>query len=216
MLVPSVRRALFNGVVIEGEPCSGIAQSIAEVEVRGLPCGVQFRTDRHPDAEDEATALGLTVRTELPGMALIRGDLVDAMVGGLQIDRVEDEERLVEAARVTAAGFEVPMEMMSGLFAPELLGSGMTYYIGRVDSNPVAAAVRFQTGDDVGIFGVATPPAYRRRGYGAALSAHAVRCGFEAGAEMTWLQTSPMAESIYRTLGFQRVVLHAMLTRPTS
>jgi hypothetical protein len=32
---------------------------------------------------------------------------------------------------------------------------------------------------------------------------------------MAWLQTSRMAETIYRTLGFRHVVSHAMLTRPT-
>jgi predicted GNAT family acetyltransferase len=91
----------------------------------------------------------------------------------------------------------------------------MTYYVGRVDDNAVAAAVGFRVGDEVGIFGVATPPQYRRRGYGAAMTAHAVRSGFDAGADLAWLQTSPMAESIYGVLGFQHVVRHAMLTRPT-
>jgi ribosomal protein S18 acetylase RimI-like enzyme len=214
MLLPSVPRALFNGVIVEGEPCSGIARSIDEVEASGLPCGVQFRVDRHPEVEDETTRIGLTVRTDLPGMAVARGDLVDAAVAGLEIGRVEDEEGLAEATRVTAAGFEVPLETMSGLFVPELLGSCMTYYIGRVDDNAVAAAVGFRVGDDVGIFGVATPPQYRRRGYGAAMTAHAVRSSFDAGADLAWLQTSAMAESIYGALGFQHVVRHAMLTRP--
>jgi len=215
MLLPSVPRALFNGVAAERESCSGIAESIAEVEARGLPCGVQLRVDWHLEVEDQVSRMGLTARMELPGMAVAPGEFVDAMVDGFEIARVEDEEGLVEAARVTAAGFEVPLEAMRGLFVPELLGSGMTFYIGHVDGETVAAAVGCQVGDDVGIFGVATPPRHRRRGYGAAMTAHAVRSGFEAGADMAWLQTSPMGESIYSALGFQHVVRHAMLTRPT-
>jgi hypothetical protein len=40
LLFPSVPLALFNGVVVESEPCSGITDSIREVEAAGVPCGV--------------------------------------------------------------------------------------------------------------------------------------------------------------------------------
>ena len=116
---------------------------------------------------------------------------------------------------MAAAGFGVAIEMMCGLFVPELAGSGTSYYLGRLDGEAVTTAVGFRAGDDLGIFGVATPPEHRRCGYGAAVTAHAVRSGFETGADMAWLQTSPMAESIYRTLGFRHIVSHAMLARPT-
>jgi hypothetical protein len=215
MLVPSVPRALFNGVAVEAEPCPGIAESIAEVEACGLPCGVQFRAGWHPNVEAEVARLGLTVRTELPGMAVAPEELADVTVDGLEIVRVDEDEGLAEAARVTAAGFGVAIEMMRGLFVPELAADGMSYYLGRVDGESVTTAVGFCIGDDLGIFGVATPPEHRRCGYGAAITAHAVRSGFETGADMAWLQTSPMAEAIYGTLGFRHIVSHAMLTRPT-
>jgi hypothetical protein len=215
MLLPSVPRALFNGLVVEAEPCSGIAESIAEVEACGLPCGVQFRAGWHPDVEAEVARLGLTAWTELPGMAVAPEGLADATVDGLEIVRVDADEGLAEAARVTAAGFGVAIEMMRGLFGPELARSGTSYYLGRLDGEAVTSAVGFRAGDDLGIFGVATPPEHRRCGYGAAITAHAVRSGFETGADMAWLQTSPMAESIYRTLGFRHIVSHAMLARPT-
>jgi ribosomal protein S18 acetylase RimI-like enzyme len=214
MLLPSVPRALFNGVVVEAEPCSGLAESIGEVEACGLPCGVQLRAGRHPNVEAEAARLGLTVRTELPGMAVAREEFADVTMDGLEILRADDAG-LAEAARVTAAGFGVAIEMMRGLFVPELAGSGVSYYLGRVDGEAVTTAVGFRADDDVGIFGVATPPEHRRRGYGAAITAHAVRSGFETGADLAWLQTSPMAEPIYRTLGFRHIVSHAMLTRRT-
>jgi GNAT superfamily N-acetyltransferase len=109
----------------------------------------------------------------------------------------------------------VAIEMMRGLFVPELAGSGMSNYLGRVDGESVTTAVGFCIGDDLGIFGVATPPEHRRRGYGAAITAHVIRSGFETGADMAWLQTSAMAETIYRTLGFRHIVSHVMLSRPT-
>jgi len=159
--------------------------------------------------------VGLTAWTALPGMAVAPEEFVDATVGRLVIARVGDKGGLAEAAQMAAAGFGSPVEMMRGLLVSELLGIGMAFYLGRVEGDPVATAVGFRVGDDLGIFGVATPPEHRRRGYGAAITAHAVRSGFETGADMAWLQTSPVAESIYRALGFRHVVSHAMLARPT-
>ncbi|HEX9641265.1 MAG TPA: hypothetical protein VGB13_08120, partial [Candidatus Krumholzibacteria bacterium] len=52
LLFPSVPIRVFNGVLVESEPCSGIADSIREVEERGLPCGVQVRASSHPDVEE--------------------------------------------------------------------------------------------------------------------------------------------------------------------
>ena len=56
LLLPSVPIAVFNGVLVESEPCSGIGDSIGEVEERGLPCGVQLREGQHPEVEAEARA----------------------------------------------------------------------------------------------------------------------------------------------------------------
>ena len=55
----------------------------------------------------------------------------------------------------------------------------------------------------VGIFNVATPPAQRRRGYGAAVTARAVTDGLAAGAAWSWLQSSPPGYRVYESLGFQ-------------
>ena len=67
---------------------------------------------------------------------------------------------------------------------------------------------------DFGIFNVATPAEYRGRGYGAAITGHAVREGFAAGAELAYLQSSAIGESVYRRLGFREVLTYVLLTRP--
>ncbi len=72
----------------------------------------------------------------------------------------------------------------------------------------------YQTDEDVALFSVATPPEHRRRGYGAAITAHAARAAFENGADLAWLQTSAIGESVYRGLGFRHVEMHFMLARP--
>jgi predicted GNAT family acetyltransferase len=52
---------------------------------------------------------------------------------------------------------------------------------------------------------VYTPPAYRRRGYGAAVTAHATAAALAAGAEHVVLYTdlsNPTSNSIYQKIGF--------------
>ena len=79
----------------------------------------------------------------------------------------------------------------------------------------MTTAIGFQTDEDVAIFSVGTPPEHRRRGYGGAVTAWAARAGFEDGADLAWLQTSEMAEPLYRRLGFRHVQMHYMLSRPS-
>ena len=203
-------------MLVESEPCSGIADSIGEVEERGFRCGLQVRAGRHPDLEQEAAELGLTARFPLPGMAVSPEELTDERAPELEIVRVDDEEGLADAARVAAAGNGVPLELIRALYAPGLLQlAGFAVYLGRADSVTVTTAMRYLTNNDVGIFNVATPPAHRRRGYGSAITAHAARAGFENGADLAWLQTSEIGESVYRGLGFRHVELHFLLARPS-
>jgi ribosomal protein S18 acetylase RimI-like enzyme len=90
----------------------------------------------------------------------------------------------------------------------------MRVYVGLVQGEGVTAGIGYQTGSEVAIFNVVTPPAHRRRGYGGAITAHAVREGFANGANLAWLQTSELGESVYRRLGFRHTVMHFMLSRP--
>ena len=216
LLFRSVPVPIFNGALVEAEPSTGIADSIREVEERGLPCGVQVRAARHPDVEEKVVRLGLTARVPMPGMTVSPDELADARAPGLEIVRVEDEEGLADAARVAAAGGGAPLEFMLALYAPGLLQlAGLAVYLGRVDGETVTTGIGYQTDKDVAIFSVATPPEHRRRGYGGAITAHAARAAFENGADVAWLQTSKIGESVYRGLGFRQVEMHFMLGRPS-
>jgi ribosomal protein S18 acetylase RimI-like enzyme len=215
LLFPAVPIRVFNGVIVESQPCSGVAESIREVEERGVPCGVQLRATRHRDVEAEAERLGFTARIPMPGMAVSAEELADARAPGLEISRAADEKGLADAARVAAAGSGAPLALMRPLYAPAFLRlAGSAVYVGRVDGETVTTAIGYQTGTDVAIFSVGTPPEHRRRGYGGAITAHAARAAFENGADLAWLQTSEIGESVYRRLGFRHVELHFLLHRP--
>ena len=193
LLLPSVPLAIFNGVLVESEPCSGVGDSIGEVEERGLPCGVQLREGQHPEVEAESRAIGLTERTPMPGMTLASDELVEVSSGGLAISRVDDEAGLVDAAKVAASAFGAPPAVLQALYSPEVAGmDGMSVYLGRIDAEAVTTAMGYRTGREGAIFSVATPAEHRRHGYGAAITAFATRSLFESGADLVWLQTSPM------------------------
>src|SRR6266550_3810927 len=70
------------------------------------------------------------------------------------------------------------------------------------------------TTSELEVISVATPSEHRGRGYGAAITWHAVREGFATGAELAYLQASAIGESVYRRLGFREVVTYLLLTRP--
>jgi hypothetical protein len=89
-------------------------------------------------------------------------------------------------ASAAAAGFEAPVELFEQLMTPRMLKApGVRAYIGEVDGQPVTTGLGVTLGSHVGIFNIATPPAHRGRGYGAAVTARAVADGLDAGATET-------------------------------
>ena len=89
----------------------------------------------------------------------------------------------------------------------------LALYVGRVGGRAVSTAIGLTVGAEVGIFDVATPPEHRRHGYGSALTTRAARDGFAAGADLAWLQSSAIGESVYRRLGFRQVETYVLLSR---
>jgi len=126
-------------------------------------------------------------------------------VGRLGIRQLRPDEA-EQHARVAAAGFETAEEPFRQLVTPGVLGlPGVRCYLGEADGRPVTTGIGVTLGAFVGIFNVATPPADRCRGYGAAVTARAVTDGLAAGARWSWLQSSPSGYRVYQRLGFRTV-----------
>jgi len=126
-------------------------------------------------------------------------------VAGLAIRQLNPGEAQRHVT-VAAAGFATGEEPFQQLVTPGVLGlPGVRCYLGEVGVHPVTTAIGVTLGAYVGIFNVATPPAQRRRGYGAAVTARAVTDGLAAGAAWSWLQSSPPGRRVYERLGFQTI-----------
>ena len=150
---------------------------------------------------------GLTRTTSEPLMVLEDDRrLADVQASvDVSIRRLSPHEGYLHAM-VAAAGFEEAEEPYRRVMTPEVIRSrGMRCYVGELDGCAVTTCFGVTAGESVGIFGVATLPACRRRGYAAAVTARAVSDGFADGASWAWLCSSEAGCGVYAGLGFTEV-----------
>jgi N-acetylglutamate synthase len=185
------------------------------VEIEGLLDELSARRVPHllelrPGTDEAALAVpegrGLTPDADVPLMRLDDPAPLErarAAVPELVVRELAPDEGSLHA-RVGAAGFDEDPSHFERLLPPAVLGmEGVRTYVGAIDGEIVTTALGVTQEDYVGIFNVATSPAHRGRGYGAAITARAVLDGLGAGADWAWLQSSPSGYRIYEALGFR-------------
>ena len=140
---------------------------------------------------------------DVPLMALPSERELPRLDQGDLVIEVLDPEQAVVHAKLAAAGFQAPVDAFLELMTPAVIGRpGVRTYVGKVAGEPVVTGAGVCLENHVGIFNVATLPAHRRRGYGAAITRRAVRDGLDRGARWAWLQSSPDGYTVYEKLGF--------------
>ncbi len=127
--------------------------------------------------------------------------------GGLQIRRVQTAAQLRDFAQVVAANGTPPAPQVLRFYeraAPVLLtaASPLWLYVGYLDAVPVAASELTVGGGVVGLYNVCTLAAYRRRGFGTALTLHPLLDARTQGHDTAILQASTGGEPVYTRLGF--------------
>ena len=203
--LPTLNGVWVDSVDIDTEMVDNLLDRVAAT---GLPHCLQVR----PTGDDQVT--GLTAAREMvrdehaiPLMTLEDfGQLGAAQAAdGMVIRELEPVEAHLHA-RLAAVGFEAPVDAFLQLMTPSVLAvPGVRCYLGEVGDQPVTTGLGVTLGSYVGIFNIATPPAQRRRGYGAAVTARAVSDGLAAGATWAWLQSSERGYPVYQRLGFRTV-----------
>ena len=189
------------------------------VALRNIPHSVQIRPGCTRDLVELVKARGMVQGEPVPLMAMrsASAHLKEmATPPGLTVRMLIPAEAAIHSA-IAAEGFGSPPELFEALISPTLLARpGYRAYVGTVDGKDVATSIGFTGGGHVGIFDVATPPAYRGRGYGSAVTARATLDGFEAGASFAYLQSSPMGLKIYERLGFETLERWSVWITPGS
>ena len=185
-----------------------VAALLDRVAVTDLPHCLQLRPGSSPALAELAALRGMRRdEADVPLMVMENPAMLGRTrpVDGLGVRQLRPEEAQLHAG-VAAAGFEAPAEPFLKLITPEVLRlPGVRCYLGEVSGHPVSTGMGVTLGAFVGIFNIATPPAVRRRGFGAAVTARAVTDGLAAGAAWSWLQSTASAYSVSERLGFRTV-----------
>jgi len=204
---------LFNQVLVEWPDATEAALTGAFETIRDR--GERFMVSLRAGTDDRFAplmdALGLEAHpTErMPGMALhpLVSNARSVPHEDAVIRRIEDEAGLEDHIQVVSGGFEIPEDLTRRFLGPATLEHpDIAVYVGYDDGIPVSAGLGFRTGPTIGVYNIATLPAFRRRGLGAAMTRRIVEDGAASGCQVAILQSSEMGLSVYERLGFRTVV----------
>jgi GNAT superfamily N-acetyltransferase len=199
--------APFFNVVFVQRPVRSPERSIDRVlryfEERELPCLICFPPDLDPDTEALVAGRGFQLAEPHPGMSLSPIPSLPESPSELEI-RVVGEDELEDFQATAELGFGMPLSLPRHLASPRFHDHpAVSMFVGYVDGRPASTSCLITTGPVAGIYWVSTLDEFRGRGFGAAISAHAVRAGQSLGCTMATLQASRMGRPIYERMGFE-------------
>jgi ribosomal protein S18 acetylase RimI-like enzyme len=129
----------------------------------------------------------------------------------LDIRRVEDQSSLDEFDETLSTVFAVPADMRDsiGLFKlAQALDPDIALFAGYVDNRAVATSELLCTADIAVLTGITTLEAFRKRGYGEALTRAALIEGARRGCTAAALRSGPLSVPLYKRIGFQHACWH--------
>jgi N-acetylglutamate synthase len=201
--LPTLNRVWVEEIGADGKAVGKLLNRIAAT---GLPHCLQVRPGCERKLGELAVRRGMTPSVDVPLMVLEDADSMGEAEPSDLVIRPLAPEDAGHHASLAAAGFEAPEEYLLQLITTGLVNApGVCCYLGELDGEPVSTGLGVTLGDSVGIFNIATLPAHRRQGYGAAITARAIRDGFSRGAQWAWLQSSPAGYPVYQRMGFRTV-----------
>ncbi len=123
-----------------------------------------------------------------------------------QVEPVESEQGLQESGDLVARAFDLPRESVSRAFGPLLLDTPeVKIFLAHNNGTPVSSVMTTGTGPTVGIWTMATPREYQRKGAGRAVLEHAISYHAKQGAELFYLLATEAGKPLYDRIGFQTV-----------
>jgi len=149
---------------------------------------------------------GLRRAIELPGMVTEALQPPARRLPELEIRRVGDQGTGNDFRGIGSVCFHVPIAWFNEVFDQSAVWDRFAGYVGYLDGAPVSTAATVACGGTVGVYNVATLPAYQRRGYGEAVMRHALaEAERERPARPVVLQSTEAGLRLYERMGFRTV-----------
>ena len=195
----------FNSAFVKPgvDPAGCIATVKAYFADRHTPFTLRFRNDERFQPDHALELAGLVPAGSSPLMVASSADIEE--VGDWSI-RLVDEGSWPTHVETIADGFGMPLDLVESLI-PATLARNREYagFIAHLDGIAVSTAALVVSNGVAGVYNVATPQAYRGRGFGGATTRAAIAEGLRRGCGHTTLQASEMGYPLYAEMGFRTV-----------
>jgi ribosomal protein S18 acetylase RimI-like enzyme len=199
----------MNGVWAASVPPSPrwVDQHLDDIASTGLSYCLQLPVTAPPEFMQAAVARGMVHEDDIPLMEMADLNTSSVPPSGTPVTfRALTPDRYREYSLVAADAFGAPPEIFEQFVTTRVVADpAITVLVGEVDGTPVTTGMSMTMNDRTGIFGIATPEPYRRRGYGAAVTAALIDDARARGAESAFLQSSQAGLGVYQRLGFRTV-----------
>jgi GNAT superfamily N-acetyltransferase len=155
------------------------------------------------DADRIFSRYGLRPLTQAPGMYTRELLPPHRKLPRFEIRPVADAETRKAFAEIMSVAFEIPAAVCTAVYGSEFAWTGdLRGYVGFENGKAVTTAAATLTGDVIGLYSVATVPAFRRMGYAEAIMRQVIE---QAGARGTVLQSTRSGLSLYERMGYRMV-----------
>jgi ribosomal protein S18 acetylase RimI-like enzyme len=149
---------------------------------------------------------GLRHSVDLPGMVAEHVEPPVRPAPKIDIRRVCDAPTRDAFCGIGSACFHVPLTWFHEVFDHDTVWQGFEAYVGYVEGEPVSTTAVVKGGGALGVYNVATLPAWQRRGYGETVMRHALAdARSRHGLPRTILQSTPAGLRLYERMGFHTV-----------
>lgn len=148
---------------------------------------------------------GLSWTAEHEGMVAHQIGAAQGPLPQFDIRPVTTEATREDFWHICADVFLLPYPTARGIYGSPRFWSGMLRgWVGYDQSRPICIAIADADEGSVGLYSVATLPAWRRRGYGEAITRHALDDAWaHSGLSASILQATPAGLPMYRRMGYQ-------------
>ncbi len=202
------RSSGWPGFILGNNAKPGSLPVLLKVAATGISKGVfpPFWILQATDGQEEAfkqAGFHLVNRWKGMGLMLDQSAGEESLPDGFTIRTVSDSyqaENWFSVVKTEVLGnYDLSLEQFSALVSDDVF----RLYVGYHGEAPMCTALLFLTGEVAGLYFVATNRVFRNRGYGTAITFHAIREAQRLGYRRMVLHATRKAEKIYASLGFE-------------